>query len=335
MEAVSEAGLTDLDRSGDVFPGYINSGQTPSISLKILEQIRFNYHGDLFDVNGVIEDSFPGYDAYLSRDIARFQRRFNRLGDRCEVLDGSYLWITDRYSHFYYHWFCDALPRLAALLEDNQCQERQLLVPRRVYDKNYVRESLKYWPEIEVLVPPVADRIGVAEHLFLMSRLNETPMVNSEYVEKVANKYRLQTDMSSTGINPKRVYVSRRNARVRRIVNEADIIPILERYDFEILAMEELSLRDQINLMAQTDILVGAHGGGLTNMIFLRPNVPVLELRREHGPPPCFYNLAKACGHPWHMLACDPVHDDWHHHSADIAVDPEILDSKLTTIIGS
>lgn len=318
--------------SGDEFPAGIGPQCLPPINLKVFEQIRFNHSGDLFDINSVIEDCFPSKAAFENRDIDRFERRFKRLYENPDLFEGAYLWITDQYSHFYYHWFCDALPRLAASIVNEKCQIRRLLLPRRVYDKQFVRDSLRYWPEVELVVPPEVGRSGIAEQLHVTSRVNETPMVHTELIGAVIERYRSRTGQLQTDKSGKRIYISRKNARARRIVNEPEFAPVLERHGFETVVMEELSLDDQVDLMRQADTLAGAHGGGLTNMIFLRPKVPVLELRRELGPPPCFYNLARACMRPWHMLACDPVDKDWHYHSANIVVDPLELDAKLSAI---
>lgn len=318
---------------GEDFPGGIGPQYLPSIQLKVFEQIRFNQAGDLFDQEGVIEDCFPSSVAFERRDLERFQRRFDRINENYDQFAEPCLWITDQYSHFYYHWFCDALPRLAASLANEQCQVRRLLLPRRVYDKQYVRDSLKNWPEIGVIAPPEVGRSGVAEKLYLTTRVNETPMVHADLIGAVIDRYRSNINLLQKNNSGKRIYVSRRNARVRRVVNEVEIEPVLHRHGFETVIMEDLSLDDQMRLMGQVDLLAGAHGGGLTNMIFLRPQVPVLELRRELGPPPCYHNLARAVAHPWYMLACRPVDQDWHYHSANIVVDPVALDAKLSAII--
>ena len=331
LNLVEEAGGQALF-CGDEFPADVGPQFLPPICLKVFEQIRFNHSGDLFDLDSVIEDCFPSKAAFEKRDIDRFDRRFNRIGENPDVFEGAYLWITDQYSHFYYHWFCDALPRLAASIANERCQIRRLLLPRRVYDKQFVRDSLKYWPDVELVEPPEGGRSGIAEQLHVTSRVNETPMVHTELIGAVIERYRARTGQLQTDKSGKRIYVSRKNARARRIVNESEFAPVLKRHGFESVVMEELSLDDQIGLMRQADMLAGAHGGGLTNMIFLSPQVPLLELRRKLGPPPCYFNLARACVRPWHMLACKPVDKDWHYHSANIVVDPHELDAKLSAI---
>ena len=173
------------------------------------------------------------------------------------------------------------------------------------------------------------------ENLLISARVNETPMVHPEHVGAVADRYRPAESYPIFRQGNRRIYISRRNARVRRVDNEAEIKPVLERFGIETVAMEEMPLEAQIDLVGQAELIVGAHGGGLTNMIFLPDEAPVLELRREIGPPACYYNLAQASEHPWHLLACKPVDEDWHYHFANIIVDPAQLEAKLSAILGS
>ena len=66
---------------------------------------------------------------------------------------------------------------------------------------------------------------------------------------------------------------------------------------FEIVYAEHLNLYQQIQLMAETRVLVCLHGAALTNMIFLPPNAAVLELRNAGDSiNQCFFNLASALG---------------------------------------
>jgi capsular polysaccharide biosynthesis protein len=65
--------------------------------------------------------------------------------------------------------------------------------------------------------------------------------------------------------------------------------------------MEDLSFIRQIELMQGTKVLLGAHGAGLTNMLFMPAGSVVVEIRKEgdsHNN--CFYSLASALGHRYY-----------------------------------
>lgn len=79
----------------------------------------------------------------------------------------------------------------------------------------------------------------------------------------------------------RRVYLTRRGARRRRIVNEAELMRALSRSGFEEVASGELTFAEQLRLFSETATLVAPHGAGLANMVFMRPGGSVLELQPE------------------------------------------------------
>ncbi len=73
----------------------------------------------------------------------------------------------------------------------------------------------------------------------------------------------------------RRVIISRADAarlRNRRlVVNESEVIDALRPFGFEAHQLASLSMRDQIELFADSEIVVGPHGAGFANMAFSRP----------------------------------------------------------------
>lgn len=102
----------------------------------------------------------------------------------------------------------------------------------------------------------------------------------------------------------KRIFISRKKANYRRISNEEELIPILRKYGFEIICLEDYDFKTQINIVNRAEVMVGIHGAGLTNMIFLPENSKILELRIDHPIHVlnCFYNLAYTFNHKYFFL---------------------------------
>ncbi len=102
----------------------------------------------------------------------------------------------------------------------------------------------------------------------------------------------------------KRVYVSRNRSARRKIQNEGELLPILKRYGFECYYLEEMNLREQIELFASARMVVAPHGAGLVNLVWSREGTCVLELYPEFYHDPGFRVLASACRLDYHYAIC-------------------------------
>ena len=109
----------------------------------------------------------------------------------------------------------------------------------------------------------------------------------------------------------KLIYISRNRSPRRRIENEEELLPILERYGFERHYLEEMDLPSQAALFAAARMVVAPHGAGLANLVWSREGTTVLELYPEFYHDPSFRILASSCGLDYHYLICkSPGADD-------------------------
>ncbi|MBY0405250.1 MAG: glycosyltransferase family 61 protein, partial [Cyanobacteria bacterium] len=75
-----------------------------------------------------------------------------------------------------------------------------------------------------------------------------------------------------------RLYISRKNAKSRHLVNELELEKLLARYQFQTVILEEMSVEEQASLFAQAACVIGQYGSGLSNLIFSHPGTEVIEL---------------------------------------------------------
>lgn len=107
---------------------------------------------------------------------------------------------------------------------------------------------------------------------------------------------------------PRRLYVSRRDATLRRVVNEADLVAALAARGFVALVPGAMSVKAQAQAFSQAKIILGPHGAGLANMIFAPPGAAVIELSAGLRLHPAFMeNLARDLGHRFGRLQCAPL----------------------------
>lgn len=201
----------------------------------------------------------------------------------------------DDWSKEYFHWFTDALPRLIA--SEKYLNNHVILIPKKIEKKyRYIKESLSYFKINYFFYETKKIKIN---NLILPSHTSLTGNYNSSLINNVRDRF---IDCNIVTAN-KRIFLSRRKARMRKIINENEVIDILLKYDFEIHIFEDYSLKRQIEIMQNTKILVGLHGGGLTNMLFMPREGKVLELRNmndtSHN---CFFSLASDLNHYYYYI---------------------------------
>ncbi|MFT6332441.1 MAG: hypothetical protein ACJAW3_000778 [Lentimonas sp.] len=78
------------------------------------------------------------------------------------------------------------------------------------------------------------------------------------------------------------IYISRRKARLRRIINEKSLIKYLTGKGFKIMVLEDLTLKEQIDLFYNAKFVLGAHGAGFTNLIFSSADMQFMEMYPKH-----------------------------------------------------
>ncbi len=304
------------------------------IETHLLNDVAFNAGGELFDARDVLECSFLDRERFEARDRGRYARRHAAVWASAYALSldpgQDLVWIADRHSQNFHHWLCDALPRLEAWLQRHATAD--LVMPGRALGEDFVRESLEaYGDRVRVIAQPGEASAARVERLVAIGRTASTEQQHDRLVATVAARLlrRYGGERATTG---RRVHISRAKARLRRIVNESELTPVFARHGFETVFTEELSLAEQVAMMVGARALVGAHGAGLTNMMFMPPGGSVLELRQLYGPPNCFFTLAGASGHGYRYLACEAHGRPAHPHAADFRVDPHELDHALAAL---
>ena len=101
--------------------------------------------------------------------------------------------------------------------------------------------------------------------------------LRNEFTEKPLKKFR-------------RLYIPRNASR--KICNEKELIPILEKFGFEIF--EPSLYMDTPSRFAEAEVVIGAHGAALSNLAFCQPETKVLELMPSDHVFPHWYTLSAA-----------------------------------------
>lgn len=217
---------------------------------------------------------------------------------------GKHLYAHDLWLGNYYHWMCEWLPRAYALHKYHY--DGTYILPAHFMNAAFITEPLK------ILGIPYAVVDQKAGNSF-----EELITVHSEPLRAYINPF-LQKELRSRifeklGIShqtgTKKIYISRGRAKYRKIENEAEVLKIVEDAGFEVIFPEDLNFEQQVRLFSQASHLVGIHGAGHTNMMFMPAGSKVMEIRNSEidSQPFCFWRLANIFDLCWSYFQAKPV----------------------------
>jgi capsular polysaccharide biosynthesis protein len=233
------------------------------------------------------------------------------------------IWVTDEWSANYFHWMTDCLPRIWEGIE--LAPDAPVLLPQSFENLRFVTDSLKL-AGLEVIFFGKNENLKIAE-LILTARTATFP----NFLEPLAKKTRERLSIHPVQNPWKKVYISRKLAPKRKAHNEEQVERFIQEKGFEIVYAEKLSLSEQIQLMAETKLLVCLHGAALTNMLFLPKTSKVLELRNAGDAiTQCYFNLASALGVDYFYTL--NIGDSQDTIMTDFTIDLEALSSALSEI---
>ena len=116
--------------------------------------------------------------------------------------------------------------------------------------------------------------------------------------------------------NKNRVYLTRKNANYRKILNESDLIDDLKAKNFIIIDLETLSIDEQINVLSSAAIVVSPTSSALANIVFCNKGTKVFEIKPkyqyqyEKNFELRYYKLCKNLGFKYYSLEADPIEID-------------------------
>jgi DUF971 family protein len=76
---------------------------------------------------------------------------------------------------------------------------------------------------------------------------------------------------------PVRIYISRNDARLRRVLNEKSLLPKLGAMGFRRVQLAGLPIARQVALFRQAGIVVAPHGAGLAHIAWCKPGTKIVE----------------------------------------------------------
>ena len=236
----------------------------------------------------------------------------------------------------YYHWLIDSLPRLHLVQKAGLLGDIDYFL---VYDKecSFMRESLlALGIRPEQLLDVRTHRHLRAKRLLVTSPVRAGGRHSPYWVSEFLRQNYLPLTPEPRRF-ARRVFISRRDATMRRLLNEAEAEAVLREFGFETYVLSELSLREKAELFSEAEAIVGTVGAGMANLMFATPGTPLLELHPHTFVEPESADTAYRVGLPYYWLTGRPsapgstsYYDARH---LDLYVDPTALRAALTRLV--
>jgi capsular polysaccharide biosynthesis protein len=236
----------------------------------------------------------------------------------------------DNWSKGYFHWMTDVLPKLISLPE--KYRSHVLLLPKEYEDLAFVPHSLQRL-NFDKIYYFEKDEIIKANELIIPGIMAETGNYNDRMMsvlrEQVLGSFKNLAKQTA------RVFVLRNKNIPRKIINETEIVELVKKYGFTVICFEESTWNEQVELMSSCSMLIGIHGAGLTNILFMPKGASVLELRRkDDSHNNCYFSLASALELNYFYQLCEVDNENIVTQVNDFLVDKVFLEKNIKAILG-
>lgn len=218
-----------------------------------------HYYGDSF------KDNIVRKTGYISRKY-HIQYMVNEvfIPSKSLVIEEAVI-VTTQWSENYYHWFNYVIPKIKSV-EALNINTKNIVINKMKHE--FQRSSLNLlFPEFNFVETKSKQKI-----IIKTAFLPETTSENPQKVFYLRDKIQIQNQESNI-----RLYISRQKSRNRKLINSKEVKKILDDFRFVEVFLEELSFKEQINIINRSQIIVSPHGAGLNNLIFAKNNPKVIE----------------------------------------------------------
>ncbi|MFM1794647.1 MAG: hypothetical protein RL642_1032 [Bacteroidota bacterium] len=252
--------------------------------------------------------------------LTAFKELIRTIVYKKENVEFGILGVQD-WANNYFHWMTEMLPRIAAMHHHHP--DFPVLIPDNYLNYSFIVESLQ-----QLNIDFKAFDVKCTLKVNTLKAI-EVPHVG-RFNEALMHFFRNNFLQGEAPVSPpfRLLYVSRDKAKRRKIRNEDEVFELLKLKGFEKVNLEELKLMDQVKLFQEARIVIGCHGAGLTNIMFMQKNQTVIELKSNNNNYWCYFSLSRVFGLKYFYSLNNGYVDN--HRDADIDIDLDALNLLLT-----
>ena len=223
-----------------------------------------------------------------------FQVVLKKFSLETNYLPKNVILAHNRNSIGYFHWLIDTLPKIIYL---NKKYKNNVLILPNELKKKFVISSLKKY-RIKFFFLKKEKNFKFKNLIYIG---NLYPSGNPRI--KIIKKLRGNLNFKKNNLN--KIYVSRNKSERRKISNEKELLTILKKYNFKTLYLDNMSFEKQIKIFSNAKYVVGLHGAGLSNIVWMKNKSHLIELRPEKDLYlNCYFNLSNLLNINYHYEIC-------------------------------
>ena len=300
--------------------------RVPRVRVLPKDLLLLSADGQLF-LDGFVRfpQQFALREDVAIRHCADDGRLLLALPERCLAQDDPCVWLGAGSGHF--QWMFESLGRLWAIEQQPALRDLPLIV----------QDSLTRWQQelLQLLGYGQDKRIEVPAGAMLECReLHAASMVTvGHFIAPVAIQHlrrELARRIAAAIDAPRRIYLSRQGAATRRLANEAELLPLLERHGFVVVHPERMSAAEQLALFQSAEFILGVDGAVLVNLLMAPAHARVGVIVGRGLYQPRHHYVSAPIGHDFTYLCAEP---DYASHAVlaecDVVLPREVAEAFL------
>jgi capsular polysaccharide biosynthesis protein len=220
------------------------------------------------------------------------------------------------------------LPRLdlasATDVDVGQCEALLINQPTAVQAEGYAAAGL----QTDALRVVKNRHFLCCRHLYVTSIPHDVPAWSVRYLRRT-----FALILPASGNGPKAIYLRRGHSPNRRVQNEDEVCAYLSARGVTAFDFSEYSFREQVQTVANADVIIAPHGAALANLAFARRGARVLEIFATAENQKCYWMLACHCRAIYHYVVGQPIPRGDNSNKFDMVMPLEKLDRALDFLL--
>ncbi|MBG9736828.1 glycosyltransferase family 61 protein [Paenibacillus alvei] len=201
------------------------------------------------------------------------------------------------------HWFFDILPRFH-LLEQSKIPIDKYVIGRLTHPFQYESLQMLGIPFEKLIQADKKDFHLIADWMLVPAvpwLLGKSTKWSYHYIrERLKDRQPIQPKSGY-----ERIYVTRKDAFARYILNEDEVMELLRSKGFTRIMLTPLTTQEKVEIYSSAQVVIAPFGSGNINLAFCNPGTKVIELTPYTIVDDYFWKISSHAGLDYYEVVCD------------------------------